>query len=268
MAGRFYPADPRELRSLVNTLLAEAEIASAGRVRALGAIVPHAGLMYSGACAARVFAGLEIPQLVVAIAPNHTGRVTAPGGASAWTAGGFETPLGRVAVHREFMSRLTERCTLISHDPAAHRAEHAIEVELPFLQVCSPESAVVPLVLAFDDWTRCRLLAEGLAQTVTEWPEPVLLLASSDMTHYEPAALAERKDLQVLERISALDGRGVLDTCRRLGVTMCGRAPAAVVLEASRRLGAQRAVVVDYRHSGWVTGEDDSVVGYAGVVIT
>ncbi len=268
VAGRFYPADPHELRSLVNALLAGADAASADRVRALGAIVPHAGLVYSGACAARVFSRLEIPRLVVVIAPNHTGRGTAPGGASAWMTGGFETPLGRVPVNPEFMSRLAERCTLVSHDPAAHVAEHAIEVELPFLQVCAPESAVAPLVLTFDDWTRCRWLAEGLARAAADWPEPVLLLASSDMTHYEPAAAAERKDREVLEHVGRLDGRGVLETCRRLGVTMCGRAPSAVVLEASRRLGARRAEVVDYRHSGWMTGEDDSVVGYAGVVIT
>lgn len=264
MAGHFYPADPRELRSLVETLLAEAP---AGQAKAVGAIVPHAGLAYSGACAARVFARLALPGLVVVIAPNHTGRLTAPGGASAWMRGAFETPLGRVAVDHGFLASLAEHCPMVSHDPAAHRAEHAIEVELPFLQLRSRDTALAPLVLAFDDWKRCEGLAIGLAETAAEWTAPLLLLASSDMTHYEPAAKAERKDRAVLEEVKRLDGKGMLETCRRLGVTMCGRAPAAVVLEAARRLGAQRAEVVDYRHSGWVTGDDDSVVGYAGVVI-
>jgi AmmeMemoRadiSam system protein B len=264
VAGRFYPDDPASLRSLVESLLAEAPGESAP---ARGAIVPHAGLVYSGACAARVFRRLALPPLVVVLAPNHTGRCTAPGGASAWIGGAFATPLGRVTVDHAFLSRLAERCSLVMHDPAAHRAEHAVEVELPFLQVCSPAALLAPLVLAFDDWESCERLAGELAATVAEWPAPVLLLASSDMTHYEPAAQAERKDRLALEAVRRLDGRALLDTCRRQQVTMCGRAPAAVVLEATRRLGATQAELVDYRHSGWVTGDDDSVVGYAGVVI-
>jgi AmmeMemoRadiSam system protein B len=140
-------------------------------------------------------------------------------------------------------------------------------VELPFLATLSPDSTIVPIVVAWDDWERCRTLAEALADTAAEWPEDVLLVASSDMTHFEPAMRAADKDRIALDALERLDGEELLRACRRERITMCGRAPAAVVVEAARRLGARRGEVVDYRHSGWVTGDDSSVVAYAGVVV-
>jgi hypothetical protein len=155
----------------------------------------------------------------------------------------------------------------VGHDPSAHLREHAIEVELPFVQLLTDDVRLVPIVLAWDGWEASRDLATALAATVRESDDDVLLVASSDMTHYESAAVAERKDRQAIDAIERLDGEGLLAVCRREGVTMCGRAPAAVVLEASRQLGASGAELVDYRHSGWVTGDDREVVAYAGVVI-
>ena len=265
MAGRFYPDDPQSLRALIAGLLDDA---AAPPVAARGGIVPHAALQYSGACAAHVFARLSVPPLVVLIAPNHTGRLGAGGGVSGWMRGAFATPLGNVPVDAAFMARLERQGGAVAHDPAAHAAEHAVEVLLPFLQVAAPAAAIAPLVLAFDDWAACERLAGALADAIAAWPSAVLLLASSDMTHYESAAAAARKDREVLASVERLDGRGVLEACRRQHVTMCGRAPAAVVLEATRRLGAERAEVVDYRHSGWVTGDEQSVVSYAGVLIS
>jgi AmmeMemoRadiSam system protein B len=130
-----------------------------------------------------------------------------------------------------------------------------------------PDTAIVPLVLAWDRWVPTQELAAALADVVREWDGEVLLVASSDMTHYESAAVAERKDRLALEAVQRLDGEGLLSVCHREGVTMCGRAPAATVIEASRRLGATTAQLVDYRHSGLVTGDDREVVAYAGVVI-
>ncbi len=234
---------------------------------AIAAIVPHAGLVYSGACAAHVFKRFQFASTVVILAPNHTGLGSAPGGGSAWTRGAFRTPLGDTPVADGFLSALCDACTLVEHDPAAHDREHAIEVELPFLSTLAPTAAIAPVLLVWDDWERCAILAEALAGVVREWPEPVSLLASSDMTHYESAASAERKDRIALDHVTKLDGQGLLAACHDNGITMCGRAPAATVLEAARQLGATDGEVVDYRHSGWVTGEDDQVVAYAGVVI-
>ncbi len=265
MAGRFYPADPKELGDLVDRLLSAAR---SDLRPALGGVVPHAALVYSGACAASLFGRITVPDLVVILAPNHTGRLGAPGGASGWMRGSFATPLGELAVAEGFMAELEASCDLVAHDPWAHEFEHAIEVELPFIQRLNLTCRIAPLVLAFDDWRRCKTLAAALAQLLARWPEPALLLASSDMTHYQPAEVAARKDRIALEAVERLDGRELLSVCRQEGVSMCGRAPAAVVLEAARRLGACRAEVVDYRHSGWVTGDDSSVVGYAAVLIS
>lgn len=224
-------------------------------------------MIYSGPCAAEVFKRLRFPSTVVILAPNHSGLLGAPGGASTWSRGVFATPLGDVEVAEEFVAALCAACPLVAHDPLAHAKEHAIEVELPFLSLLSPSTAIVPVVLAWDDWERCRDLGTALADVVRGWPEPVGLIASSDMTHYESAASAEEKDRIALERVAELDGEGLLDACRRHRITMCGRAPAAVVLEAARLLGARAGTLVDYRNSGMVTGDEGHVVAYAGVMI-
>ena len=234
---------------------------------ARAAVVPHAGYVYSGLTAAHVFARLDVPRLVVILAPNHTGVCRAPGGASLWEAGAFATPLGEVPVDAQLAAAVRAASPLVGVDHAAHQEEHAIEVELPFLQVRRADVAIVPLVLAWDGWDEARGLGEALARVVRDWAEPVLLLASSDLNHYEPAAVSELKDAQALDAVRALDGAELLRRCRAERISMCGRAPVATALAAARALGSTRAEVVDYRHSGWVTGDEARVVGYGGVVI-
>ena len=266
MSGRFYPGTKAELAAAVATLLADARSTPPAPFRAV--IVPHAGYQYSGPTAAAVFARTALPALVVILAPNHTGVSRAPGGASLWEDGAFRTPLGDVPVDAPGAAAVRAASTLVAVDHEAHRGEHAIEVVLPFLQVLRPDVRIVPLVLAWDQWDRARELGEALARVVTEAKAPVLLLASSDLNHYERAAVSEQKDARALEAVAALDGAELLARCRRERISMCGRAPAAVVLAAARALGATKAEVVDYRHSGWVSGDDSQVVGYGGVVIS
>jgi len=270
VAGRFYPKDPTELRATVATLLADARVESNHAVPTPyhAVITPHAGYIYSGPTAARVFAAVTIPGLVVILAPNHTGVCEAESGISLWESGAFRTPLGEVPVDADAAQALREISKgFIEIDHDAHRSEHAIEVELPFLQLLRADVRIVPLVIAFDEWRPARVLAEMLARLVQAAGEPVLLVASSDLNHYEPAAISETKDEMALEPIRALDGEELLARCRRERITMCGRTPAAVALCAARDLGAKQAQVVDYRHSGWVSGDNERVVGYAGVVI-
>jgi AmmeMemoRadiSam system protein B len=261
----FYPREAPALRQMVDGFLAAVEAAPAP---ARGGIAPHAGLVYSGQCAAHVLARIALPPVIVVLAPNHTGRCAAPGGVSVWTRGAFVTPLGEVPVAEALADALLTRSDLAADDRIAHLDEHAIEVELPFLQVLRGEFSLLPIVLAWDEWRHAERLATDLAGLVRDWPQPVLLLASSDMTHYESAARARAKDEKALDAIGRLDAHGLLDVCRRERVTMCGRAPAAIVIEACRQLGATQARVVDYRHSGDVTGDDSSVVAYAGVVVS
>lgn len=263
VAGHFYPRDPDALRALVASCL---DGVPPEHRPAKGVIAPHAGLVYSGGCAGAVFGRLALPPTVVILAPNHTGLCRSPG-ASLWREGAFATPLGEVPVDEPFAARLERASDLVAHDPSAHRFEHAIEVELPFLSTLAPEAAIVPIVIAWDDWPRSEALAAALAGVVRETPHDVLVVASSDMTHYEPAAICARKDRRALDAIERLDGRLLLEHCDRERISMCGRAPAAVMLETARRLGATAASLVDYRHSGQVAGDDSSVVSYAGVIV-
>ncbi len=265
VSGRFYPGTPAELERAVRDLLASGGAAPPLAARA--AVAPHAGYVYSGLTAAHVFARVEVPPVVVILAPNHTGVCRARGGVSLWEAGAFRTPLGDVPVDEGFARALLEASPLVGPDHAAHDGEHAVEVELPFLQVRRADVRIVPLVLAWDAWEGCSQLAEALARLVARWPEPVLLLASSDLNHYEPATTSERKDRRALDAVSALDGAELLARCRRERISMCGRAPAATAIAAARLLGAARGEVVHYSHSGLVTGDDDAVVGYGGVLI-
>jgi MEMO1 family protein len=223
--------------------------------------------MYSGPTAAAVFARTAVPRLVIILAPNHTGVCDAEGGVSLWETGAFRTPLGEVRIDDEFATELLAASTLVGIDHDAHRSEHAVEVELPFLQLIRPDVRIVPLVIAWDAWSQARALGETLARLVRALPEPALLLASSDLNHYEPAQVSEKKDARALEAVTALDGAELLARCNRERISMCGRGPAAVVIAAARALGADRADVVDYRHSGWASGDNARVVGYAGVVI-
>ncbi len=264
VADRFYTGNPAELREQVDQYLREYR-APTRSVRA--AVVPHAGLVYSGRCAASVFARIEIPRVVVILGPNHSGTLGTSSRASLWARGAFETPMGPVKIAQEFAEALEQSCLLTAHDPHAHQREHAIEVILPFLAALAPDVSIVPLLLAFDDWAECERLGRALAHLVRQWPDTVLLLASSDMTHYEPAKRAARKDRAALRAVRQLDGQELLRVCRRKRVSMCGRAAVAVTTVAARLLGAREGTVVDYRHSGAVTGDDRNVVAYAGVVI-
>ena len=254
-----------ELRATVATLLADART---NAVAARAIIVPHAGYIYSGPTAAKTFARVTIPGLVIILAPNHTGVCDVEGGVSLWEVGAFRTPLGDVPIDADMATALLEVSRgVVGVDHDAHRAEHDVEVELPFLQILRSDSRIVPLVLAWDAWDAARLLGEMLARLVKAAGEPVLLLASSDMNHYEAADVTEQKDAQALDAIRALDGAELLARCKRERISMCGRGPAATVIAAARALGAERAEVVDYRHSGWVSGDHAREVGYAGVVI-
>lgn len=268
VAGRFYPGDPQELSGLIQQFLAE----SPGDPRpAPAAIVPHAGLVYSGACAARVFQRLVLGDTVVILAPNHTGYGE-PDRAGVWPSGAFATPLGLVAVDEELAGALLTHADLAVDDRAAHRYEHAIEVELPFLQILAPSPPgvlILPVIVPWVDWGPCRRLADVLGKLIAAHRDrQVTVVASSDMTHYEPAARAAVQDELALDRVRALDGAGLLEVCRRRRITMCGRGPAAVAVEVARQGGARGAEVIDYRHSGDVTGDNASVVAYAGVILS
>ncbi|MFZ0297106.1 MAG: AmmeMemoRadiSam system protein B [Candidatus Sulfotelmatobacter sp.] len=263
VAGRFYPDDPDDLREEVRAYLSQAT--ERRPIRAIGCIAPHAGYMYSGHVAGAVFAGLEVPSLCLVLCPNHTGVGHA---LAIMSEGAWETPLGTAAIDNSFASALKQRCPLLHEDLSAHRNEHAVEVELPFLQVRQPRLKFVPLALGTHQFEVLEQLGEAIADVIAAQNNPVLIVASSDMNHYESDAMTRVKDHNAIEPILALDARALYDVVTQQNISMCGFGPAVAMLTAARKLGATSAELVKYGTSGDVSGDRDWVVGYAGVVVS
>jgi len=262
VAGRFYPHSPEALRQDLHTYLSQTPAQKP--VHALGCIAPHAGYVYSGHVAGAVFAALQVPELCVVLCPNHTGM----GRALAIVSEGlWETPLGNIPIDSAFAAALKQRCPLLHEDSAAHRSEHAVEVELPFLQIRQPKLKFVPIALGTGQFEALEQLGLALADTIAAQNQPVLIVASSDMNHYESDAVTRVKDRSAIEPILRLDARALFDVVTQQDISMCGFGPAVAMLTAAKKLGAVSAELVKYATSGDIFGDRDAVVGYAGVII-
>lgn len=260
VAGRFYPEDRDALLSDLRSFLQAREVPRP----ALGCMVPHAGYIYSGSVAGAVFADLEIPPQCVLLCPNHTGRGRS---LAIMSHGAWQTPLGSVPIDSQLAVALKQGCPMLNEDAEAHRCEHAIEVVLPFLQQSRPHFSFVPIALGTGQFTALEQLGEALAAVTRAQEQPVLIIASSDMNHYENDQVTRVKDTKAIERILALDARGLFEVVTQEDISMCGFGPAVAMLTAAKRLGATSAQLIKYATSGDVFGERDMVVGYAGVVV-
>ena len=260
VSGRFYPAHPEILRRDVSSYLSPAK----ERVTAIGCVTPHAGYMYSGQVAGAVFSRVAVPVRCIVLCPNHTGQGHP---LAIMQEGAWQTPLGDLKLDSELAHRLMSAFPGLMDDPAAHRAEHAIEVELPFLQLLRPDATFVPIALGTGQLLILEQLGHALANVIGESADPVLIVASSDMNHYEDDATTRIKDGKAIDRILALDGRGLYETVINEGISMCGFGPTVSMLTAARQLGASRAELVQYATSGDASGDRDIVVGYAGIII-
>ncbi len=229
-----------------------------------GIISPHAGYIYSGAIAGRVFSQVTIPDTVLIIGPNHHGTGAA---AALYPDGEWVTPLGTTAINSRLNALLLQHTPYIQSDSVAHQFEHSLEVQLPFIQYLRPDVTISAICIGHGDYAPLHDIGQGIAAAIREYGGEVLIVASSDMTHYESADSARQKDQQALDRVLALDGKGLLDICHRRGITMCGVVPAAVMIEAALQLGASEAELVAYGTSGDVTGDNEQVVGYAAVAV-
>jgi AmmeMemoRadiSam system protein B len=262
VAGRFYPRDSETLREEVSSYIAQSP--GSELVHALGCVVPHAGYMYSGHVAGAVFARLEIPAHCILLCPNHTGMGQP---LAIMSEGDWETPLGNVAIDASIAAMLKQRFPLLQEDSAAHRAEHAAEVELPFLQLCRPQLKFVPIALGTRQFDTLEKLGYAIADVVAALKEAALIVASSDMNHYESDTITRVKDHKAIERILTLDPRGLYDVVTDQDISMCGFGPTVAMLTAARQLGATSAELVKYATSGDISGDRDMVVGYAGVIV-
>ncbi|HEV2386452.1 MAG TPA: AmmeMemoRadiSam system protein B [Candidatus Acidoferrales bacterium] len=262
VVGRFYPADPKEIKRALESYLGGGPGEIKARIR--GCLVPHAGYMYSGAVAGAVYRRIDLPRRIVLLGPRHfpAGHPMAIMADGEWL-----TPLGPAKIASDLALELMRACPLLAEDAVAHQQEHSLEVQLPFLQELAKDFTFVPIALGTTALAALEELGEAVGRVVAGWAEPVLVIASSDMNHYESDRLTRRKDQLAIEKILRLEPRGLFETVTNEGISMCGFGPAVTMLTAALRLGAKRAELVSYATSGDITGDREAVVGYAGVIV-
>ena len=260
VAGQFYPADPGELRATIGSFVRSPE----SLLEAKAVVVPHAGYIYSGSVAGEVFSSVRLPGRVILLGPNHTGRGTALALAPA---GEWQMPLGTAQVDAEMNRELKVECPELQEDSTAHRFEHSLEVQIPFLQMLQPDFHFCAICVRTIDFSVLEALGQAMAKVIRARKEPVLLVASSDMTHYESKEVAAKQDHHAIEHILAVDPVGLYRTVLEKDITMCGFAPTVAVLTACRDLGASKGELIRYTNSGETSGDYDRVVAYAGIAI-
>jgi hypothetical protein len=261
VAGAFYPKDRGRLTAMVDGYLVGEKMIPG----AVAAVCPHAGYEYSGAAAGALYAVVEVPSTVVVLGPNHRGVGAAYG---IFESGSWRTPLGDVAIDEELARAVKKRAAFVKSDATSHAYEHSIEVQVPFLQRRRGDVKIVPICIGEHDYGRLVELGSAIGAAVKELGRQALIVASSDMTHYESAESAGRKDRMAIERMLAMDEEGLWRTVERHGITMCGVAPAVAAMAAARALGASEGRLVKYMTSGDVTGDNSEVVGYASIAFT
>jgi hypothetical protein len=260
VSGRFYPADPDELTSLVRQYSTPQPNTAPQPVRAC--LVPHAGYIFSGHVTGAVLSRIALPARIIILGVRH-----APRGESLaiFSSGAWRTPLGDVPLDPPLASALKKECPILREDHVAHSSEHSLEVQLPFLQVLSPGFAFVPVALGTVRFDELVVVGEALARVMAANPE-VLLLTTSDLNHYEDDAASRLKDKKAIDQILATNPRGLYDICRNENISMCGLGPTVAMLTALRVLGPTQAELVRYATSADISGDTTSVVGYAGFI--
>ena len=261
VAGHFYPAKPEALTSLVKDCLGDQRAAT--KAKALACLVPHAGLVYSGAVAGAVFARLALPKTILLLGVRHY-----PYGAeqAILSDGAFRTPLGDVHIETGLALELRKQCPALEEDALAHKREHSLEVELPFLQVLQPGFTFVPIAIGSHNVSELAQTGTGIARVLSQRAGEVLIVTSSDLNHYEDDATTRAKDQRAIDQLLKLDAEGLFRACHEHGISMCGLGPAIVMLTALTQLGATSGQLVQHATSGDINGDRSAVVGYAGLI--
>ena len=263
VAGRFYPSNPAELTALIRKCTLGDAQNSPMPVRAC--LVPHAGYVYSGRVAGGVLARIALPRKIIILGVRHYPRGEP---AAILSSGAWRTPLGEAQIDEKLAEALRKASPLLREDSVAHSAEHSLEVQLPFLQVLAPEFTFVPVVLGTVRFESLVSVGEALGRVLEASKESVLLLTTSDLNHYEDDATTRVKDRKAIDRLLALDARGLYDTCREEEISMCGLGPAVAMITALNALGAKKPELVKYATSADVSGDRSAVVGYAGMIFS
>lgn len=262
VAGKFYPSAPQGLKNQIEALVNK----QANKQDITACMLPHAGYIYSGLVAAQTVSRINIKNKVILLGPNHTGYGVKY---SIMPEGIWNMPLGQIRIDRNLAAAILSNSQYLKADNEAHLYEHSLEVELPFLQYFKNDFEIVPIVFLSDEFSELKKIGEEIADTIKKHnlKDSTIIVASSDMTHYEPQGEAQKKDKEAIQAILELNEDKLMDKIQRLNISMCGYAPAIAMLCAAKSLGAKTAELVKYQTSGDVTQDKTSVVGYAGIII-
>ncbi len=263
VAGQFYPAYSEEIKQQLSGFVDKAT----EKTRVIACMLPHAGYMYSGQVAAITVSRIEIRDKIILLGPNHTGYGSPY---SIMDEGIWQTPLGNVSIDIDLAKQLLNRSRYLESDILAHRQEHSLEVELPILQYFRTDFKIVPITVMSGGLSELKEIGKEIASTIKEYKiqDSTMIIASSDMTHYEPQSKAEKKDNAAIQAILELDEDKLMERIGRLDISMCGYAPTIIMLTAAKLLGAQKTELIKYQTSAEATGDKSSVVGYAGIIIS
>jgi AmmeMemoRadiSam system protein B len=258
VSGYFYPESEDALKSLLGRMIDP----DREKRTAISVVVPHAGYEYSGPVAGAVFSSVYIPKFLIILGPNHQ-HVRSR--FAIMKEGSWQTPLGEVQIDPLLADAIMSRSGLVSDDSDAHEQEHSLEVQLPFIQYLRDDIAIVPLTIAYQtSYEELEELGHAIAGAIQSRNEDVLIVASTDMSHYVSQKEAETKDYLAIDEIERLNAKGLYEVVSRQNISMCGYQPTTSTIVASKNLGATRAELVKYQTSGEVTKDFHKVVGYAG----
>ncbi|MDD5196785.1 MAG: AmmeMemoRadiSam system protein B [Candidatus Omnitrophica bacterium] len=262
VAGQFYPAKASDIQEQIGGFIDGQEV----KIDALACLLPHAGYQYSGRVASQTVARINIKDKVVLLGPNHTGNGAVY---SLMAEGAWQTPLGRVNIDTLLAKSILVGSKYLENDSLAHAREHSLEVELPILQYFKDAFEIVPIAFMSDDLTVLKKIGEEIAGVIQDagLKERTLLVASSDLTHYEPQSAAVEKDKKAIAAILELNPDKLMREVKNSNISMCGYAPVIAMLAAVNSLGAKGARLVKYQTSADSTGDESAVVGYAGIII-
>jgi AmmeMemoRadiSam system protein B len=256
---RWYPSSSEALKSTIDGLLTDGPA-----LAAIAIVAPHAGLFYSGRVAGAVYGSVVVPNRVILLGPNHrgVGARAAIMREGTWLIPGAEIPIDSFGA-----AQLMRHEPSLVHDPDAFAAEHSLELQLPFLWRRNPNVSLIPVCLGPLSPDACLALGASLARTVRDLPGDTLIVASSDMNHFDTSTVGEAKDRRAIDRLEALDPRGLYNTVRAHNISMCGVVAASAALQAAIQLGATASELIQYEDSSIASGDNRSVVGYAGIRI-
>jgi len=261
VAGTFYPSHPKALHDQVESYCEPVR----EKLKPIAVVCPHAGFIYSGSVAGSIYSIVEVPPTVILIGPDHRGLGP---GVSLMSEGIWKMPNGDVPIHSELAEEILGFSKFAKQDTRGHELEHSLEVQVPFLQYFQKEIRIVPITMKGRDYAYCQDLGNALACAIQKSSERVLIVASTDMSHYVTAETAATMDHKAIDKILEMNPKGLVDTVFKNGISMCGVIPTASVLVGAIQLGATSAQLIKYANSGDVSGDYQQVVGYAGLVIS